>query len=283
MAEGPNGKHRGGFASTPTGAMIHSVGRVGEVYTSSPSKRAREDRRGILEQDQVQVLRDVARGEGESALSLNLEEMLWSLGRQTDPCALVGLENVVAKKNDEAVKFLVWRKSVLRCRAALRLMRERGEHAPASVLMVAHGYVDPLTLQFPELSAMGSELANLVRYTDIVEQKRREMARTEASASNRFDEPVDLNMHRERLARADRCISSSDALRAALATFHEPFPDREGESIAEHETRKAGHRARRDGHKARSAAFLLEAKIQARRMLEDAERAYQRAWLERLL
>ncbi len=72
----------------------------------------------------------------------------------------------------------------------------------------------------------------------------------------------DLERHRGVVAHAERAISSGDALRHALAGIHGSDEDK-------------AHRAK---EKDRRAAFVLEVKLEARRMLSDAEEAYHAAW-----
>ena len=54
-----------------------------------------------------------------------------------------------------------WRARVLRCRRALKRLREGGDHKSASVLYVAHGYPDPLVHHIPELGRLGAAIDGL--------------------------------------------------------------------------------------------------------------------------
>ena len=76
---------------------------------------------------------------------------------------------------------ITWRRRIDRCRRAIAKMHEALEHKHVGVLHVVYGYPDPMTRDFPKkvLDSFG-ELASLVKYTDIVEVKRQEMARKEA-------------------------------------------------------------------------------------------------------
>lgn len=158
-----------------------------------------------------------------------------------------------------------WRNRVTRCRRALSRMRAEGHAEHAAVLHVAFGYPDPITTQLVELSALG-DLASLARYTQPVEDKRMQLVRAEA-LRRPLGDPPDLALARERQQHADKCLTSSDALRAALAPTHRAATESE-EHFKERRTRDKHARA----------AFVLDVKLAAARMLSDAERVYHAAW-----
>lgn len=174
-----------------------------------------------------------------------------------------------------------WRDRVKRCRRALALLADAGEHKVIGILHVAHGPPDP-SCRTPELVALGQEVAGLIRYTEVVEQRRREMFRHEAlrRAGDHGAPVCDLERRRQLLAWTDRAVSSGDALRHALAPFGEPaVVEVPGENKAQHDSRREARDARRKAHDARRKAFLVEARVEATMMLSAAERAYHDAWL----
>lgn len=90
----------------------------------------------------------------------------------------------------------------------------------------------------------------------------------------------DLTRRREQFEYASRSINSGDAIRHALAAFHEapcvPIVD---EGRLAFEARKEARKERQRAHDAKREAFLLETKLDAHRMLVAAEKAYHAAWL----
>lgn len=87
---------------------------------------------------------------------------------------------------------ITWRKRIDRCRRAIAMMHLTGDHKAVSVLHVVYGYPDPFVRSFPKkvLEAFG-ELASLAKYTDAVEVRRQEVARTEATEkATRFEAEV---------------------------------------------------------------------------------------------
>lgn len=284
----------------------------------------------------AQTLRDVAQGVEESDVGLAcsyLVDQSSGEGADYDEHALDAIERYV----DRAVgwdqvdfgRFVPalrqWRQRLGRCRRALRRLRERGDHESANVLMVAHGHADPIVRQLPELARLGAALGSLARYTDVVEARRRDLAKQlAADAGRRFDAPlrrlgaelrgldpatdaverqsgseraraalamgldaaagnarvVDLARVRDRHRWADRSVASSDALRDALAPFCEPAVVlAPGEPKLAYEARRAAREARKDAHRDRAGAFVTALRLEAARMLSDAERAYHAAWL----
>jgi hypothetical protein len=128
------------------------------------------------------------------------------------------------------------------------------------------------------MGTLGMELASLARYVDVVESKRQEMVRDEARRM--AGGVVDMALYRARLARADRILTSGDALSAALAPFVEGVPvQASGEGVLAFEARKAARKERQAAHKERIQGFLREVRGEAREMLVGAERRYWISWL----
>ncbi len=235
-------------------------------------------------------LQDVARGVEESDAGVccsYLIDMSSGEGADFDEFAPIGPERFA----DDAIRFIAidiacsapvvsrWRQKILRCRRALVRMREAGDHRDVSVLHVAYGYPDPIVRQLPELLSMSVKLGVLVRYTDAVEEKRTEMVRAEATRRNASN-VIDLNQRRSLLRYYDRIISSSDALRSALAPFGEASVVRTGdEGTLDYEARKEARRGREEAYRQKRSAFLTKAKIQAVKMLAHAEERYHQSWL----
>lgn len=235
-------------------------------------------------------LQDVARGVEESDAGVCCSYLIDTMsgeGQDFDEHAPIGPERFA----DSAIQFTAidiglavpavsrWRKKILRCRRALTRLRESGDHRSVSVLHVAYGYPDPIVRQIPELLTMTVKLGVLVRYTEVVEEKRQEMVRAEAARRSTGD-LVDLTQRRTLLRYYDRIVSSADALRSALAPFSEPSVVRmEGECHQEHEARREARRGREEAHRARRSAFLTRAKIEAVKMLARAEERYHESWL----
>lgn len=243
-----------------------------------------------LPSDHQLDLQDVARGVEESDAGVCCSYLIDTMsgeGADFDECAPIGPERYA----DMAVQFSAvdiaksvpvvsrWRKKIIRCRRALTRLRETGDHQSASVLHIAYGYPDPIIRQIPELLTMTVRLAVLVRYTDVVEERRQEMVRTAAARASVGD-VVDLNQRRTLIRYHDRLLSSGDALRAALAPFSEPLPVRTiTESIAEHEARREQRRGREEAYRHKRSVFLSRAKVEAAKMLARAEERYHEMWL----
>lgn len=192
-----------------------------------------------------------------------------------------------------------WQRKVHRCRRALAHLRERGASTHANVLMVAHGYPDPLVRQLPELAALReSSIASLVRYTDAVEEHRQSLIAQRASMEGAWEycptarrkwqwcerpsdaQVVSLDAFAERVRVLDAAISSSDALRDALAPFAEPMPVQgPSEPQPVYQTRLAERAERGRWHRAAVAARLFAARVEAQHTLSVAESAYRDAWL----
>lgn len=298
--------------------------KVPDAFLSDTRRVAppEEERLYRLPANHVQDLRDVARGVEESDAGVCCSYLVDSMsgeGSDFDEHALNALERFA--EQSLSFEFLAemfgaavvshWRARVSRCRRALDRLRRAGEHGNACVLFVAHGYPDPLVRQIPELADLGPLLGSLARYTNATEERRLELVRAESARSSRAPGTVpedavsgerwaalyDLVHMREVRASVDRILSSSDALRAALAVFPEPEPvpgfvlagdapaDGEGprlrrkESAREFEARKASRKERQTAHRDRRDAFVTAVRIDAAKMLSRAEKAYHEAWL----
>ncbi len=235
-------------------------------------------------------LQDVARGVEESDAGVccsYLVDTSSGEGGDFDEFAPIGPERFA----EDAIRFIAidiaysvpavsrWRQKILRCRRALARLRAAGQGHDVSVLHVAYGYPDPIVRQLPDLLAMSVKLGVLVRYTDAVEEKRAEMVRAEATRRNASN-VVDLSQRRTLLRYYDRIVSSSDALRSALAPFSEPCVVRdEGEGMLDYEARREQRRGREEAFRQKRAAFMTKAKIQAVQMLARAEERYHQSWL----
>lgn len=279
-----------------------------------------EDRIYRLPQNHAQDLRDVARGVEESDAGVCCSYLVDSMsgeGADFDEHALSAVERFAeqAMSFDFVTEMLGvpvvsrWRERVRRCRRALRLLHEGGDSRSVSVLMVAHGYPDPIAAAAPELLAMGP-LGSLARYVDATEGRRQELVRREAAALRRgwglrHAVPEDAggdgrwqNLHdflaeKDSRRMADAVVTSADALRDAFAPFSEPAPRPRflrGEERELHvevrpepppafEARKEARRAREAAHRARRDAFAVAVRVDALKMISAAERAYHAAWL----
>ena len=258
------------------------------THTTRPDDGSRSLFR--LPTDHQLDLQDVARGVEESDAGVCCSYLIDTTsgeGGDFDEFAPVGPERFA----DSAIEFIAydiglsvprvsrWRQKILRCRRALSQLRESGDHRSVSVLHVAYGYPDPIVRQLPELLGMSVKIGVLVRYTDVVEEKRQEMVRTEAARRSTSD-VVDLNQRRSMIRYYDRIVSSADALRAALAPFSEPLPTpKDGEGHLEYEARREARRNREEAHRNRRSAFLTRAKVEAVKMLARAEEQYHQSWL----
>ena len=203
-----------------------------------------------------------------------------------------------------------WRNRLRRARLTIRRMHERGASEHVSVLMIAHGHPDPMVRDIPELVAM-KELGSLARYTDIVEERRLELAHAEATRmvanpgfvqtfdvfgdgstweraiaehagwnADEFAELIDLAAMREARATAVSRVTSADALRSALLPFNEPPAVQErGEAHHAFQARCEARTERKKRHRQRVDAFVTELRLQTRRMLAAAEATYHATWL----
>lgn len=172
-----------------------------------------------------------------------------------------------------------WRMRIKRCRRALARMRSIGAHEDVAVLYVSYGQPDPILLDvlplLPEL--LGERwpvcpLASLARYTAPVEDRRMDLVRTEVALSS----PT-----RERFAWLDGIVTSSDALRDAVAPYTEDMPmQHRSEPDHVYQGRVTARTLRRQAHDARREAFALDVKLATSRVLNHAERQYHAAWME---
>lgn len=235
-------------------------------------------------------LRDVARGVEESNVGIATRYLIDTMsgaGRSND-IDDDGYVNSLHAVESFCDRFGVWRhpavqtwrRRIERCRRALARMQKAGQHVHVATLHIVHGYPDPFARHFPELDAFGA-VAGLVRYTSTVEAHRQLLVKSERARYERervlvdadVDEDddkmsADVREAREVLRSLDRTraaqrfaesvTTSADALRDLLA----PLPK---------SATKAEHSAR--------VVTLSTLKLEATRMLCDAERAYHAAWL----
>lgn len=276
---------------------------VPPTFIATHTNRSDDGTRSLfrLPTDHQLDLQDVARGVEESDAGVCCSYLIDTMsgeGVDFDEHAPIGPERFA----DSAIQFTAidiglavpavsrWRKKILRCRRALVRLRESGDHRSVSVLHVAYGYPDPIVRQLPELLGMSVKIGVLVRYTDVVEEKRQEMVRAEAARTSRDFEGrgyegdgkqlVDFIERRNRTRTADAAITSADALRSALAPFSEPSVVRmDGEGHHEYEARREARRNREEAHRSRRSAFLTRAKVEAVKMLAKAEEQYHQSWL----
>lgn len=155
-----------------------------------------------------------------------------------------------------------------RARRTFDLLRREGAHQAANVLFTVYGWPDPFvgTLARDVQDALGREFASLARYTDAVEDRRLGLVDAEARAA--LKEVPDLGDYVSRRRWADRCISSTDAIRAALAHVSARGPN---ETKTHHEERVTAGRIERD-------RFISAIRIDANRMLSEASRLFEAAW-----
>ncbi len=196
---------------------------------------------------------------------------------QLDPGAthLLTLERwcgLVRLKCDQDTSPPTWRSGSFHANRtkAWRLLRSMMDspegYTHAAVLHIVYGPADPFVRTLPEevRVSFGKEFAPLARYTDVVEAKRQDLVREEASRGN----VIDLAKRES----ADRIITSGDALRAAIAPVRFRHADED-----EHEYKanvKVPAKEARD-------AFLTAVRIEANRMLTNASLAFHAAWQRR--
>ena len=90
---------------------------------------------------------------------------------------------------------------------------------------------------------------------------------------------IDLMRRREKYRQSDAAISSSDALREALAPFPEPGPGKSPLlSGAERASRRREWQERKKLYDGRTNRFLAAVKLDALRLLSEAETLYRDAW-----
>jgi hypothetical protein len=253
---------------------------------------------------------DVARGVEESNAGVCTRYLLDELERKGPPgedeIAMFDAERFVDRydasplEKELGAKLGAWRARMKRARRALALLSGASENRFVAVLHVAYGYPDPSTREWPKtaIDFLGAELTPLVRYVDATEVIRRQLVREgvpkqRALASSwvtRFalrrvrkqlevPELIDLMSHRAAERYLDAIISSGDALRFVFGGPSEPHPKREPEDEpGAFERRAATWNALRDAHNARRTSFLVQARVEADRLLSDASRAYLAAW-----
>lgn len=267
----------------------------------------RDVARGVEESDVgvcCSYLVDTMGGEGadydEHALNLveRFVDSALDFGTETDPYGTLMKHPVIR----------AWRGRLQRTRRTFAALRHAGDHRSADILFVAHGYPDPLARSL--IDELGEKLQDcpisaLARYTDVVEEYRLLLARAEAKRSSfkpgdrylangtlhalavadgrepeKLAQLVNFSAYLESHARADRCISSGDALRHALAVFAEPAPvQAPEEGRLAFEARRAARKERKEQHDNKRSSFLTQVRIQATKMLSRAEKAYHDAWL----
>lgn len=161
-----------------------------------------------------------------------------------------------------------WRARISRCRRTIAALHEKGDHRAVSVLFVAYGYPDPIVRQLPDLLELGYVLAPLAKYTEAVEERRFELAASEAQWTGK-PFPWVLGS-----------TSSGDGLRYALSAFpEEGVVQAVKESYPSFEKRKAERRQRELAWRERKEAFLSRLRLETVVMLSEAERSYHDAWL----
>jgi hypothetical protein len=155
-------------------------------------------------------------------------------------------------------------------RRTLGILRDSpGGYRHYAVLHIVYGWPDPFvrTIEPEARAILGSEFAPLARYTDAVEERRQAMVRAAGQGADLGD-VVDLERARNLMDRAERTISSGEALRAALA----PLGARaEGETNEQHREHLLAWRAAK-------ATFLSRVRVDANRMLTEASTAFRDAW-----
>lgn len=241
-----------------------------------------------LPQHHREVLSDIAHGVEETDAGICTRYLLDHVNGSDGEVHLHDIErfcDLHEVLDHEAVN--TWRSRMRRARRALNVMRESMRHDEIAILHIAYGPEDPLTREWTKSvrDHFGRELTGLVRYTDAVEERRKKLVRAELVAyahdyamniivTQGLREPaqlVDFRRIQEREQYFDRIVSSTDAMRAALAPVENPLRGK-NESPHDHAERIASHNARR-------ISFIIEAKKEADRMLVRASRAYHEAWL----
>lgn len=276
-----------------------------------------------LPQNHVADLRDVTRGVEETDAGVCCKYLIDSTsgaGSDFDEVALEDAENFCEQNHiwDHALVG-TWRERIKRCRRAFERMHHRGHHKHVSVLHVVYGYPDPMTRDFPKkmLDNLG-DLASLARYTDVVEVRRQEMARLEATeVANRkviISPTKDLPSHwksaNDEIGEWDDRVQTGDedsrvAIRQNLPVAGAPFL---ADVMRHREQYERALRIISSGDALRSMLapaeeqgsyepddhfeqrklnveskrdlFLVQVKIEATKMLELASLFYHSAWLE---
>lgn len=293
---------------------------VSPVYISNFRSKRPPREKWRLHRDHTTDLQDVARGVEEADVGICCRYLIDQLASTGSPDidedgyihSLNSIENFCEKYDVWRENVVVdhWRKRIRRCRRALGRMQARKSHDEVAILFIVYGYPDPSVRDLPKkaLDSFG-ELAALARYTDRVEEHRKELARLEAvrisalthrePVSNpetwietetreyaKEDEQrsrairqgyraeygphlVDLMRHRDKYEWALKVVSSGDALRSLFAAI----PNREPDETQEHFlVRKENAETKRD-------ILISEIKVETTEMLRRASGLYREAWL----
>lgn len=156
-------------------------------------------------------------------------------------------------------------------RAFRRMRASEVGTSHAAVLHIVYGWTDTFVMAMTEATrdALGKEFAPLARYTDAVEVVRQAMVAKEVAAYCEALCPgrgsISAAVSGQVRARADRCISSGDAFRHAVAGLT-PDPHLP--------------KAERQAQKATAERFVTDVRIEANRMLSEASDAFLTAWNE---
>lgn len=271
----------------------------------------------------VADLRDVTRGVEETDAGVCCKYLIDSMsgaGSDYDEVVLEAAENFCEQHHVWEHKVVAsWRDRIKRCKRAIERMHHRGQHKHVSILHVVFGYPDPSTRDFPKkvFDNLG-ELASLARYTDVVEVRRQEMARLEATiVSNRkidIQPTKDLPKHwknaNDEITEWDERVQTGDedsrvAIRQNLpvvgASFladvmrHREQYERALRIITSGDALRSmlapapeQERDESDEHyeqrlvnvELKRDLFLVQVKIESVKMLELASRIYHTAWIE---
>lgn len=234
-------------------------------------------------------LRDVARGVEESDVGIATRYLVDTLSgtHGTNDVDDEGHVNALHAVETFCDRFGVWRhpavqtwrRRIDRCRRALARMQSEGQHQHVAALHIAHGYPDPFVRHFPELDAFGP-VAGLVRYTATVEAHRALVVKAERARYERERIHVD--------AVVDDEDEDTDDVREARAIFRSLDRARNAQRFAESVTTSADAmramlaplpKSATKTEQSERVALLATLKLEATRMLRDAERAYHAAWL----
>lgn len=271
-----------------------------------------------LPPNHIADLSEVARGVEETDVGMCCKYLIDSMSGAGSDFREVVLEDVenFCEQNEiwEHTEVSAWRNRIKRCRRSLERLHNMGQHKTVSVLHIVYGHPDPSTREMPKkvFDNLG-ELASLARYTDAVEVRRQELARLEATAfskrhvvyaptkdipahwkalddesiveqtgdeasrlaikqgmpSNYGPFLVDVMRHRELYESALRILTSGDALRSILAPVTEQDDNETEENFNE---RRVNMELKRD-------VLLVQVKVDASKMLEQASRLYHQSWL----
>lgn len=209
-----------------------------------------------------------------------------------------------------------WRHRIGRCRRAIARMHGMGHHKHVGVLHVVYGYPDPLTKEFPKKSVDSlGEMASLIKYTDLVEVKRQEMARQEAMTMSkrvaRIEPTKDLPGHwkadGDTIYEWDKRFQNGDeitrtAIRQNLPVEYGPLlidlmkhrelyeyslrcisssdvVRQQFAPLEERDETDDQYRERRANYENRRDVFVSQVKVESDKLLVAASRSYHAAWL----